>query len=130
MAVLSACEPPNETCAEPTERHGEHSEPTGAICPPDNALTYENFGKPFMDQYCVRCHRSELVSEDERMCAPLGYDFDTLMGILDVAAQVGSHAAAGPDSINELMPEDDPKPTLEEREQLGQWLACELADSG
>lgn len=105
---------------------GEHGEPTGATCPPNSTLTYENFGAPFAAAYCTRCHSSELAGED-RNGAPLYHDFDTLNGILAVANHVDEYAAGGPNAINRIMPESDPRPTDDERMKLGEWLACEVA---
>ena len=34
--------------------------------------------------------------------------------------------AAGPAATNTGMPPDKPSPTLEERKQLGEWIACGL----
>ena len=99
---------------------------SGATCPDDaGSLTYDDFGKPFVESYCVRCHASELTG-DARRGAPLGHDFDSLEGILLVADHIDQLAAAGPDHVNETMPPNGDKPSLHEREQLGQWLDCEL----
>jgi cytochrome c5 len=46
-------------------------------CPPDSALTWENFGDPFMRNWCTACHSGSLVG-DSRGGAPLGLDFDDL----------------------------------------------------
>jgi len=100
--------------------------PSGATCPDDNTLTYDSFGKAFMDEYCVRCHSTQLETEVERMFAPPGHDFDVFEGILGVAEHVDQMAAAGPNKVNTMMPPSGAKPTMEEREQLGKWLACEL----
>jgi len=99
--------------------------PTGATCPEDSTLTYENFGRPFMESYCVRCHSSELHGAD-RNGAPLYHDFDSLFGILAVANHVDWYTAAGPEAVNTLMPPDGDTPTIDERYQLGEWLACEV----
>ena len=109
-------------CAKPT--------PTGATCPPDNTLTYENFGKPFVESYCTQCHSSTLMGAD-RHGAPLYHDFDTLEGILEVHEHMDEQAAAGPNAINRFMPPDgEDQPTDAERYQLGTWLACEAAAQG
>lgn len=98
--------------------------PTGATCPPDSTLTYESFGRPFMESYCTQCHSSELTGKD-RMGAELYHDFDTLDGIRQVAEHVDQTAGSGPDATNESMPPDDEdQPTLEERRQLAEWIAC------
>lgn len=99
--------------------------PTGAVCPSDNTLTYENFAKPFMENYCTRCHSSELMG-GERHGAPLYHDFDSLEGIIEVHEHVDEQAAAGPLAINRFMPYDGDQPTDAERYQLGTWLACEV----
>lgn len=100
-----------------------HGDPSGAVCPTDNALTYDNFGRDFFDSYCTRRHSSE-VSGDLRLDAPVGYDFDTLAGIRKHLEHIDLVSAAGPKATNASMPESNPLPTLEERTQLGQWLAC------
>jgi hypothetical protein len=97
--------------------------PTESVCPPTSTLTYQNFGKPFMEAYCTSCHSSELTGLD-RKGAPSFHDFDTLFGIKAVNEHIDETTAAGPAAINASMPPDGPGPTLREREQLGQWLAC------
>jgi len=126
LLVLAACTGPS-------------AEPTGTTCPdPDPmTLTYDNFGKPFMAKYCTWCHDSSL-SRSKRNGAPLFHDFDTLVGVLQVQNHVDEQAGSGPDATNELMPPDRcpstiggaidvdcMKPTLAERRQLAEWLACE-----
>jgi len=111
--------------------HAAHDEmpvgpDSGATCPDDaGTLTYEDFGKPFVEKYCVRCHSSELTGAARNGATP-DHDYDTLEGILVVANHVDQLAAAGPDSTNTVMPPNGDKPTLEERKMLGEWLACEL----
>jgi uncharacterized membrane protein len=111
--------------------HDEDAEvgvPSGATCPDDaGVLTYEDFGKPFVEAYCTRCHSSELEGA-ARNNAPPGHDFDSLAGILLVGEHIDQMAAFGPDSMNDDMPPSGLKPTNEEREKLGQWLACEEAN--
>jgi uncharacterized membrane protein len=103
--------------------------PTESTCPQGSTLTYENFGKGFMTQYCTRCHSSELVGAD-RMGAPSFHDFDTLFGIKAVADHIDETTASGPAATNTGMPPDGPFPTLEEREQLGEWIACGMPSDG
>lgn len=104
-----------------------HGEPTGSVCPPTQTLTYENFGKAFMDTYCVDCHDSAKTG-NARHGAPSFHDYDTVLGVRQTIEHIDQMAAAGPDAINTTMPEavseDDPKPTEAERRQLGEWLAC------
>lgn len=101
-------------------------EPSGATCPTPNTLTYDSFGRAFMESYCTRCHSSTL-SGAARNGAPADHDFDSYLGVLAVAEHIDELAASGPDSTNEEMPPAAPIPTLQERQQLGSWLACELA---
>jgi uncharacterized membrane protein len=97
--------------------------PTESTCPPASTLTYDNFGKNFMTKYCTRCHSSELTGAD-RMGAPSFHDFDTIFGIRAVSNHIDETTAAGPAVTNKGMPPDSPSPTLEERTQLGEWIAC------
>jgi len=97
--------------------------PTEAICPPSPTLTYANFGEAFMTQYCTRCHSSTLSGAD-RMGAPQFHDFDTQLGIQQVADHIDETAGVGPAATNEAMPPDGAKPTLEERQKLAEWIAC------
>jgi len=97
---------------------------TGATCPPASPITYANFGAKFMTDYCTRCHSSTL-SGSARMGAPLYHDFDTQLGIQQVANHVDQTAGSGPNATNDSMPYDDgPSPTLEERQKLAEWIAC------
>jgi hypothetical protein len=98
--------------------------PTGATCPPGSQLTYVSFGAKFMTDYCTSCHSSTL-SGSARMGATLYHDFDTQLGIQQVANHIDETAGSGPNATNESMPDGDgPVPTLAEREQLAEWIAC------
>ena len=97
--------------------------PTESVCPTGSTLTYDNFGKPFAESYCTRCHSSELVGA-ERMGAPTFHDFDTQFGIQAVADHIDEVAAFGPAAENHSMPPDGDRPTAEERRLLGEWIAC------
>ena len=100
--------------------------PTEAVCPPGGtALTYENFGKPFMEAYCTRCHDSALVGA-ARHGATSFHDFDTLFGIKAVKAHIDLTSASGPAATNTSMPPGGRSPSTAEREQLGEWIACGL----
>ena len=103
--------------------------PTGATCPDNNTLTYDSFGKMFVQNYCLRCHSSKLTCA-QRMGAPSDHNFDVELGIIGNVKHIDEVAAAGPNAVNMMMPPGDPKPTVEERKQLGQWLACEAKNSG
>jgi uncharacterized membrane protein len=109
------------------DKHAEpEGDPSDAVCPSAAAPTYASFGRAFMTSYCTRCHSSTLAGA-ARSGAPAGHDFDSRLGVIAVAEHVDEYAAAGPTVTNETMPPSDPRPTVEERRQLGAWLACELA---
>jgi uncharacterized membrane protein len=97
--------------------------PTESSCPPGSALTYEGFAKPFMDSFCTRCHATALVGA-ARQGAPSFHDFDTLFGIKVVADHIDETTASGPAATNTSMPPDNPKPSQDQRRQLGEWIAC------
>lgn len=112
---------------------------TGTVCPdPDpGTLTYDNFGKPFMEKYCTWCHNSTLT-RSKRNGAPLYHDFDSLMGVLQTPDHIDQQTGIGPEASNDFMPPErcpsEPggalvvscaKPTDEERRQLAEWIACE-----
>jgi hypothetical protein len=120
--------------------------PTGTTCPdPDpntgtTTLTWDNFGKPFMDQYCTNCHSSQLEGSQasRRNGAPLFHDFDTLLGVLEVPDHIDEQAGFGPKAHNDFMPGvrcpstpggpldmNCKQPTAEERTNLAMWIACE-----
>ena len=102
--------------------------PTESPCPPTGTtLTYESFGKPFMAAYCTRCHDSKLRGED-RQGAPSFHDFDTIFGIRAVSDHIDETTASGPAATNDSMPPDKPAPTLAERQQLGEWIACDMPE--
>lgn len=96
---------------------------TETQCPPTSTLTYANFGEEFMTTYCTRCHSATLTGE-ARMGAPEFHDFDTLEGIIPVANHVDQTAASGPAATNDSMPIDGAMPSLAERQQLAEWIAC------
>lgn len=113
LCALVACGGPDSVFGPPTE----------STCPPNSTLTYENFGAGFMNTYCTRCHAMELTGA-ARMGAPSFHDFDTIFGIRAVSNHVDETTASGPAATNEGMPPDKPFPSLMERKQLGEWIAC------
>jgi hypothetical protein len=52
------------------------------------------------------------------------HNFDTIIEAQGLAEHIDRKAASGPDATNELMPIGDPTPTLDERQQLSEWIAC------
>jgi len=113
--------------------------PTQAKCPdPDpGTLTWDNFGQPFMTQFCTACHDSALP-HSARNGAPLYHDYNTLLGVLQIPDHIDQWAGDGPAADNTLMPpsrcpstpggsldSNCPQPTTQQRMDLSVWLACE-----
>jgi hypothetical protein len=96
---------------------------SGATCPDGSTLTYDNFGSKFFSSYCLRCH-SEKVKGDARMGAPADHNFDSLAEIDLLSMHIDQKAASGPAHTNDAMPPSNPKPSLDDRKKLGEWLAC------
>lgn len=96
---------------------------TGAECPSQQTLTYENFGRAFMQSYCLSCHDSKVPTR-QRKGAPSDHNFDKLSDIRSFAEHIDLYTGSGPLGTNMTMPPDDPTPTLEERRKLSEWLAC------
>jgi uncharacterized membrane protein len=96
-------------CAEPYEE---------AVCPAEGTdLTYDNFGKRFLEHNCNGCHSA---GADERRGAPEGIDFDDLDEVHEWIDHIYDRAAGDNDS----MPPGPDDPPIEERDQLAEWLAC------
>ena len=102
---------------------GDEDKASGAVCPENNTLTYDTFGQEFIKNYCLGCHN--VAKQGDKRKAPVGVDFDTMDDILRLAEDIDAEAAAGPDRVNAAMPPGMKKPTDEERQKLGAWLACE-----
>lgn len=87
-------------------------------CPPQGTtLTYETFGRPFLESRCQSCHG---VPSKDRKGAPSGYDFGSLEDARRWRARIFARAAAD----NTTMPPGPDDPPAEEREKLAEWLAC------
>lgn len=99
---------------------------TGAACPPTNAPTYASFGRGFFARYCIGCHSRDV---SDRHGAPPDQNYDTEEDVRSRAFAIDGEAAAGPDAFNTDMPDMTgpvrARPTRDEREVLGQFLACE-----
>lgn len=87
-------------------------------CPEDSFLTWENFGAPFMRDWCTGCHSDDL-SADRRAMAPPEVNLDELEGVRAHLERVWMRAA----DDNRTMPPAG-GPGAAERELLGEWLAC------
>ncbi len=110
LLLLGACE-------------GDHGTPSGAECPEDSSVNWENFGKNFMESYCTRCHSGALAGS-ARNGAPADHNFESLELVQEQLEHIDTQAAAGPSVVNVEMPIGEPTPTDAERRQLGEWVAC------
>lgn len=87
-------------------------------CPDDSDLTWENFGGPFVLTYCTGCHHSELPA-DVRQNAPYAINLESVELVRQNADRMWARAA----DQNATMPPAG-APGADEREWLGEWLAC------
>lgn len=111
-------------CGDSKSGEEEEGKPSGATCPTDSKVTYNDDIKPFMAKYCTTCHDSSL-SGSARHDAPGDHNFETMAGIVQGAHHIDVAAASGPDATNTTMPPAGyPAPTTPERAKLGEWLAC------
>lgn len=82
-------------------------------CPPGGTtLTYESFGRSFMDGYCVRCHGG-----------PNGYSSRAFTDLESIRAQRARIFVNAAGSNVAMPPGPDAVPAIE-REKLADWLAC------
>jgi hypothetical protein len=71
-------------------------------------LTYEKFGKTFLDTYCLTCHTKMM---------PM---FTTLAQVTTNKTKIKAEAATG----TAMPPKGSKAPTADERAKLGKWLDC------
>jgi hypothetical protein len=81
------------------------------------ALTYQSFGRTFLDGYCQPCHGA---SGPDRRGAPSAYDFRSHQDAMGWADRIFARAAAE----NTTMPPGPDDPPEAERMKLAEWLAC------
>lgn len=80
-------------------------------------LTFENFGRQFLNVNCNTCHAS---TAGHRHGAPESYAFDTIEGVHEHRERIFVRAAAS----NVSMPPGPEDPPAEDRDRLAEWLAC------
>ena len=102
---------------------GQTMSSTGSTCPDQQTLTYTSFARGFFETYCTRCH-SATPAGGSRQGAPPGYNWDEIETVRAHASEIDRVAAGGPSAINTFMPPSEPRPSDDERRQLGEWLAC------
>jgi hypothetical protein len=103
-------------------------EDTDPLCDRGVPLTYESFGRGFLDTHCNGCH-SSIIAPAQRNGAPTGIDFDTYEGVLQFSerleVRVIAAAVDDDDATNPMPPGGGP--TAEELAMLHEWLSCDVA---
>jgi hypothetical protein len=102
----------------PAPSEGPYASLADRPCPEDSFLTWENFGDPFMRDWCTGCHSADLAA-DRRAMAPVEINLNHLD---EVRAQMDLVWIRAADQ-NQTMPPAGGPHTLD-RELLGEWLAC------
>jgi len=100
---------------------GEEEDP---LCDVEVPLTYDNWGRGFLDTHCTGCH-SSIIAPAQRRGAPDTVNFDTYDGMLSFADRVHARVVEPPPEEVSMPPGGGP--TTEERAMLNEWLACEVA---
>jgi len=99
---------------------GTDAEPAPELDPAcaTSTLTYDNFGGPFMLDWCRGCHSSG-QPDGMRQGAPLGVDFDDRPHVLQWSTEIEALATG-------TMPSMPPAagPSVEERAMLAEWVHC------
>lgn len=80
-------------------------------------LRYDNFGSPFIVNWCRACHSAEIPA-DMRQDAPSDVNFDTIDEIRRWSVRIAVTAA----EIDTMPPAGGP--SAGERELLVEWLRC------
>jgi len=109
---------------------GNDAPTSGATCPTGGTtLRYTgggngstepaSFGKTFFDNNCIVCHGPDGGFVQ-------GQDFTSYAGIIGRIGRIDQRAASGPARTNASMPPPTAPtdPSLEERQDLGTWIAC------
>jgi len=87
-------------------------------CPPGGTtLTYDNFGRDFLQANCQRCHGQPAADRDG---APSSFDFGTVDDVRVHKDRIFARAA----DDNTTMPPGPDDPPSVDRHKLGDWLAC------
>jgi uncharacterized membrane protein len=110
LAILVLAASALSACA--YETIDQHACPTGGT-----QLTYDNFGRQFMNDYCQGCHGS---ASTNRQGAPGEFIFDTPEQVQHWRTRIYVRAA----STNDSMPPGPEDAPLAVRNQLADWLSC------
>ena len=89
---------------------------TDAQCA-SSQLTYDNFGAPFVTNWCRSCHSASLIPS-MRQDAPTDVNFDTLDEVRTWSRRISLTAG----TTSDMPPAGGP--TADERKLLVEWLRC------
>jgi uncharacterized membrane protein len=81
-------------------------------------LSYDNFGAPFVINWCRGCH-SSAIAQGQRQKAPMTVNFDTADDVRNWAERIEARAA----SVTPDMPPAG-GPSEAERALLREWIEC------
>jgi uncharacterized membrane protein len=92
------------------------------LCYHEPQLSYENFGKGYMDKHCVGCH-SVLLPVHSREGAPVGVDLNTYQDVMFWLERIDARSTGE----SPTMPPGG-GPSVDERALLEEWLNCQVTD--
>lgn len=96
--------------------------PINGYCGRDPKLTYENFGRGYMNKWCTGCHAAAL-RPNQRNGAPEDVNLDSFADILVHATRIQAR------SVDSTTMPPAAAPSKEETEALGEWLRCDVFPS-
>ena len=85
-------------------------------------LSYDNFGAPFVINWCRGCH-SSAVPAGMRQKAPIDANFDDLDDIITWGERIKMRATGTAPNMPPVG-----GPSAEERALLAEWLTCDVID--
>jgi uncharacterized membrane protein len=113
--LLAACG--NDVAQDPIIDDDDPPPPPVSKCD-DSFLDHDNFGAPFVANWCRGCH-SSAVPMNMRQKAPIDVNFDAEGDLVVWSERIKIRAA----SLTGTMPPAG-GPTQEERELLAEWIEC------
>jgi len=96
--------------------------PVTAYCNREPKLTYENFGRGYMNKWCTGCHAEEL-RENQRNGAPADVNLDTFELVMQHADRIQVR------SVDSTTMPPAAAPSEAETQALGEWLRCDVFPS-
>src|SRR5512143_1177587 len=113
VVVLAAC----GTDHRPPDEGSDNTASQSDACE-QSYLRYDNFGEPFILNWCHGCHSSSLAAA-QRQKAPMTVNFDTVDDVRNFADRIDTVAT----SSTPTMPPAG-GPSSEERAMLREWIEC------